>query len=126
MDLVKTRIITDDVGTLASFYGALLGVDIATNDYYTEVPTRVATVAICRRRFGEPDAAGTPDPSMEPYRVIIEFAVDDVDVQYEHVRRLGVEWIMVPTTQPWGNRSMMFRDPDGNIVNVFAPTRNVP
>jgi len=23
--------------------------------------------------------------------------------------------------QPWGNRSMLFRDPDGNLINFFAP-----
>jgi hypothetical protein len=22
---------------------------------------------------------------------------------------------------PWGNRSTMFRDPDGNLVNLFTP-----
>ena len=22
---------------------------------------------------------------------------------------------------PWGNRSTVFRDPDGNLVNVFTP-----
>jgi hypothetical protein len=22
---------------------------------------------------------------------------------------------------PWGNRSLLFRDPDGNLVNVFTP-----
>jgi hypothetical protein len=22
---------------------------------------------------------------------------------------------------PWGNRSLMFRDPDGNLVNFFTP-----
>jgi predicted enzyme related to lactoylglutathione lyase len=124
MDLVNARIVTDDVITLARFYGALLDVDVATNDYYAEVPTRVATVAICKRRFGEPDAGGTRDPSVDPNKVIIEFAVGDVDVEYVRVKRLDVEWITVPTTQPWGNRSMMFRDPDGNVVNVFAPTKN--
>jgi uncharacterized glyoxalase superfamily protein PhnB len=28
--------------------------------------------------------------------------------------------VMPPTTQPWGNRSMMFRDPAGNLVNVLS------
>jgi uncharacterized glyoxalase superfamily protein PhnB len=32
-------------------------------------------------------------------------------------------FVMEPTTQPWGNRSMLFRDPDGNLINVFAPVR---
>jgi hypothetical protein len=27
---------------------------------------------------------------------------------------------MPPTTQPWGNRSMIFRDPAGNLINLFS------
>lgn len=26
-----------------------------------------------------------------------------------------------PTTMPWGNRALLFRDPDGNLVNLFTP-----
>jgi Glyoxalase/Bleomycin resistance protein/Dioxygenase superfamily len=40
--------------------------------------------------------------------------------EYPRIAALGVEWVMPPTTQPWGNRSMMFRDPAGNLVNVFC------
>jgi catechol 2,3-dioxygenase-like lactoylglutathione lyase family enzyme len=32
-----------------------------------------------------------------------------------------VSIVLEPTDQPWGNRSMLFRDPDGNLVNFFAP-----
>ena len=28
-----------------------------------------------------------------------------------------------PTDQPWGSRSMLFRDPDGNLINFFSPIR---
>ena len=50
---------------------------------------------------------------------IIEFEVDDVDAEHQ---RLGdsVDHAMPPTTMPWGNRSMLLRDPDGNVVNLFA------
>jgi uncharacterized glyoxalase superfamily protein PhnB len=27
---------------------------------------------------------------------------------------------MSPKTQPWGSRSMIFRDPEGHLVNVFS------
>jgi uncharacterized glyoxalase superfamily protein PhnB len=27
---------------------------------------------------------------------------------------------MPPASQPWGNRSMIFRDPEGNLINVFS------
>jgi uncharacterized glyoxalase superfamily protein PhnB len=32
-----------------------------------------------------------------------------------------VEVVTEPTTMPWGNRALLFRDPDGNLVNLFAP-----
>jgi catechol 2,3-dioxygenase-like lactoylglutathione lyase family enzyme len=53
--------------------------------------------------------------------VIIEFRVDDVDKEYERLKTLVSEWVLEPTTMLWGNRSMLFRDPDGNLVNLFTP-----
>jgi uncharacterized glyoxalase superfamily protein PhnB len=46
--------------------------------------------------------------------------VDDVDQEFERINQLGVDWVLEPTTQPWGNRSMVFRDPEGNLVNIFS------
>jgi hypothetical protein len=31
--------------------------------------------------------------------------------------------VLEPTDQPWGNRAMLFRDPDGNLINFFHPIR---
>jgi predicted enzyme related to lactoylglutathione lyase len=124
MDLTKTRIVTDDVARLALFYATLVGVDIVLNDYYVEVPTPTAAVAFSRRRYTEPDAFGaygTPSPSDS---VILDFQVDDVDDHFERVDQLGVEWVLLPTTQPWGNRSMMFRDPEGNVINMFSTPKD--
>ena len=120
MDLVTARIVTATVESLTGFYGALLEIDTVANDYYVEVPTGTATLAVCRRRFTEADGCGT-QPTLSPEdRVILDFEVADADAQHDRVDRLGVDWIMRPTTQPWGARSMMFRDPDGNVVNVFS------
>ena len=52
--------------------------------------------------------------------VILEFKVTDVDREYERLQRLQVEWVKHPTTQPWGNRSIYFRDPDGNLINFYT------
>ena len=44
------------------------------------------------------------------------------------VERLATFWEQVtglpvtrPTDMPWGNRSLMLRDPDGGLVNLFTP-----
>ena len=53
--------------------------------------------------------------------VIVEWIVDDVDAEYARLEPIVREWEQEPTTMPWGNRSVLFRDPDGNLVNLFTP-----
>jgi uncharacterized glyoxalase superfamily protein PhnB len=55
------------------------------------------------------------------HTVIIEFQVDDVDADYQRLKPLVDDWVQEPTTMPWGNRSILFRDPDGNLVNLYTP-----
>jgi hypothetical protein len=31
------------------------------------------------------------------------------------------EFVQKPTLMPWGNSSILFKDPDGNLVNFFTP-----
>ena len=45
----------------------------------------------------------------------------DVDRDYERLAAVVGEFVQKPTTQPWGNRSLLFRDPDGNLINLFTP-----
>lgn len=123
MELQQCRIVTDDVAGLAGFYATLLGVPAALNEYYVEIQAGPASVGFSKRRFTEADAC----PRASGYRasgrrdeVILDFMVDDVDAEYRRIAALGVDWVMPPTTQPWGNRSMIFRDPAGNLVNVFS------
>lgn len=52
---------------------------------------------------------------------IIEFLVGDVDAEYERLRGRLDEVVTAPTTMSWGNRALLFRDPDGNLVNLFTP-----
>lgn len=52
--------------------------------------------------------------------MVLDFLVDDVDAEYPRIAALGVGWLLPPTTQPWGSRSMVFGDPEGNLVNVFS------
>ena len=125
MDLVNARIVTDDVAGLAEFYTAVIGpgvigTGVVPNDYYVELPTGGATLALCRRRFTEADGCGAPLPVTVAERVILDFEVDDVDATYARLTSLGVTWVMAPTDQPWGARSAMFRDPDGNVANLFT------
>ena len=53
--------------------------------------------------------------------VIIKFLVEDVDGVHQNLVGFVEDFVQEPTTMPWGNRSLLFRDPDGNLVNFFTP-----
>jgi catechol 2,3-dioxygenase-like lactoylglutathione lyase family enzyme len=123
MKLVQSRIVTEDVEGLAGFYARLLGVPVALNEYYVEIEAGPASVGFSRRRFTEyrePDQCQLHRGQPRRDEIILDFLVDDVDAEYPRVAALGVDWVLPPSTQPWGNRSMVFRDPAGNLVNVFS------
>jgi predicted enzyme related to lactoylglutathione lyase len=128
MDLVQSRIVTDDVARLAAFYARLVRVPVVLNDYYVEVPTAVASVGFSRRRFTEyrEDRAARPCGRRHQAEIMLDFRAVDVDAEYQRVGRLGVTWVTGPATQPWGCRSMIFRDPAGNLVNVSSPAEATP
>ena len=121
MDFVSVRIITDHVRRLVEFYEQSLQTTAtwSTPDF-AELATPSCTVAIASTRtvalFGADSARPADNRS-----VIIEFRVADVDHEYRRLVQLVDEFVQAPTTMPWGNRSLLFRDPDGNLVNFFTP-----
>jgi hypothetical protein len=44
-----------------------------------------------------------------------------VDGVYKELAGFVEDFANEPTTMPWGNRALLFRDPDGNLVNFFTP-----
>ena len=122
MDLVQSRFVTDDVAQLATFYGRLIGTDVALNDYYVEVPTGGLSIAFSKLRFTESGSLCVATPELAPSsgESILDFRTEDVDRAYDRINRIGVEWVLPPTTQPWGDRAMTFRDPQGHLVNVLS------
>jgi uncharacterized glyoxalase superfamily protein PhnB len=128
MELIQSRIVTGDVEGLAAFYARLVGTPVVLNEYYVEVPAGAQSVGFSKRRFTEcgEDLAVRPEGQRRGDETILDFMAEDVDAEYERIAALGVTWVMLPTTQPWGNRSMIFRDPEGNLVSVFSRSKGVP
>jgi predicted enzyme related to lactoylglutathione lyase len=125
VDLVQSRFVTDDVVQLATFYARLIGTDVALNDYYVEVPAGGLSIAFSKCRFTEIGSSCVATPELAPRsgESILDFRTEDVDQAYDRIDQLGVEWVLPPTTQPWGDRAMTFRDPEGRLVNVLSRVR---
>ena len=121
MQLASIRIITDDLDRLVSFYEQLTGVTAERPaPPFAELVLPSATLAVGQSQTVGLFGAGSARAA-DNHSVIIEFRVDDIDAEYTRLEALVSDWIQEPTTMPWGNRSILFRDPDGNLVNLFAP-----
>jgi predicted enzyme related to lactoylglutathione lyase len=122
MNFVSIRIITADLPRPTRFYEQITGIPVRlyTEDF-GELKTPTCTLAIGSTRtlqfFGN-DIARPADN----HTAIIEFHVADVDAEYRKLADvIAGSLVQKPTTMPWGNRSLLFRDPDGNLVNFFTP-----
>jgi predicted enzyme related to lactoylglutathione lyase len=121
MNLASLRIITEDIKRLVPFFEKITNLPATwhTEDF-AEIQTGSTKLAIGSTRtlsfFGEGIALPASNKS-----VIIEFRVDNVDECYKQIRDSISELVQEPTTMPWGNRSLLFRDPDGNLINFFTP-----
>jgi catechol 2,3-dioxygenase-like lactoylglutathione lyase family enzyme len=113
-------IVTDNVGRLLSFYRDILQIEPQTyGEDYVEFVTGGATLSLYSLAGQERLAPGSIKPASNR-SAMFEFQVDDVDKEYERLQEMDIEWIKPPTTQPWGNRSIYFRDPDGNLINFYT------
>ena len=123
MNFSSVRIITADIKRLIVFYEQVTGMPLTRyTDDFAELRTPQAALAIGSTNtlalFGGNEVA----KAAANRSVIIEFSVEDVDSRYQELAGfLGDNVVQKPTTMPWGNRSLLFRDPDGNLVNFFTP-----
>jgi predicted enzyme related to lactoylglutathione lyase len=121
MNFASVRIITDDVDRLVEFYEKVMGVSAERPaPVFAELVVPSCTLAIAHSQTVHLFGAGSA-VAADNHTVIIEFRVHDVDAEYERLKPFVDEWVKEPTTMPWGNRAVLFRDPDGNLVNLFTP-----
>ena len=125
MKLASVRLVTNNIDDLIAFYTTLTGASAARlAEDFAEIRLAGAIVAISTERAVKQFNAGAATAAANR-SAIVEFQVVDVDAVHARLSRDPIDWVMMPTTQPWGNRSMLLRDPDGNLINIFTRlTRN--
>ncbi|HUE35848.1 MAG TPA: VOC family protein [Candidatus Acidoferrum sp.] len=110
---------TRDVTALARFYEKLTGIVPDGSDEYVEFDIAGNGIAICSQRSADMFNGGAATAAANR-SVILDFQVEDVDRERARLGDFIEEFVLEPVDQPWGNRSMIFKDPDGNLINFYT------
>jgi predicted enzyme related to lactoylglutathione lyase len=106
---------TDDLNRLTPFYRDRLGMKTQMED---------AAFVVFEAPGGAPQLAlgahsEVKGASREPNRVMVDFAVDDCQAEYDRLSKAGVEFSRPPSQDPGGVIIATFHDPDGNTLQLF-------
>ena len=115
--------LTRNIERLAAFYREVLQADPQWTGPYAEFTTGPASFSLWAVDAYAEVAGAATVPEHLAGGIMLEFEVDDVDQEFRRLQQLAdfkIEFIIPPTTMPWGNRSIYLRDPDGNLVNLFT------
>lgn len=113
-------IMCDELEPMRSFYSNVLDFTIHEEDPGLFVGFQIGTLWFGLR----PRGRGYDGPAVphESAAIQLSFRVPpaDVDLAYERLQEHTVEVIEGPTDQDWPHRTLFFRDPENNVLEIFA------
>lgn len=130
MKLGYIRLLVRDFDACVAFYRDVIGFPVAMHiehAKFAEFDTGETALEIYDRgqmaeivgRANAPAADGAID------RALLTLQVDSIDETYESLKSKGVQFDVPPTDRPdWGARTAHFRDPDGNLIELFQHVTN--
>jgi catechol 2,3-dioxygenase-like lactoylglutathione lyase family enzyme len=115
-----TVIFARDMAAMRRFYEDILGFRLfrELSPGWIEYRVGANTLALARPNRTASDAA-TPDGSAS-LQLAFKVSAPDVDQCADELVRQGVSLVSPPTDQVFGHRTLFFRDPDGNLLEVFS------
>lgn len=115
-------IITENVSQLTEFYKKVLKATAEGDDIHATINSNGAGISIFSKTGMENMVEGSTKNTGNSSSVLM-FEVEDTDAEYERLKEMNIEFIMLPTTYPWGSRALWFKDPDGNIVDFYSKVK---
>lgn len=115
-----TVIFGRQMSKMREFYGTTMGFplhrELSPKWVEYRVGSNILALAEPETRFND------PLPTVGNMLVQLAFCVapQEVDACATALEERGVAIVSPPTDQPFGHRTLFFRDPDGNVLEIYA------
>ena len=120
----------EDLARALAFYRDKVGLSVRFQDKgYAELAVAGSKFALlARSRLPElVGAAHTGRPASGAHEAGVTLVVEDVDRVHRDLTSRGVTFLGAPQNRPWGQRTALFQDPEGHLIelatNLSRPTR---
>jgi len=117
-------LMVEDMGKMIRFYRDVLGFEIKEAEDTSNVYlVKDGTLFLL---YGRKDFETMTDRKYEYVKGLnghFELALyvdtfDEVDEEFAKAVEKGAEPVLVPTTEPWGQRTCYIADPEGNLIEI--------
>lgn len=126
MKLVSVRLLVNDFDACLRFYRDVLGFEAQwgkEGDGYAffNPGSDVGLELFAQRDMAAAiGATATANDGNTQDQAVVSFSVENVDAAVQQLQGRGVQFTTLPTDRPmWGVRTAHFRDPDGNLIELY-------
>ncbi|MFN6464061.1 MAG: VOC family protein [Nostoc sp. DedVER02] len=125
LQLTHLRLLVSNYKDSFLFYRDLLKFDVDWGDEnsgYAEFNTGYVKLGLFKKELMAEVVPRIEQPSyiVNRDKIALIFAVDNVDEVYQQVKSQSAIVVTEPQDRPdWGIRTAHFRDPDGNLIEIY-------
>ena len=117
-----TVLIVRDLEAARSFYGDTIGLEVLFEDDVSTGYKMADHDFLVLQEKAAAEMMSAEDVGIGAsgaYRVLMCAEVEDVDTTYQQLLDKGVNCIKAPKSQVWGRRTAYFKDPEGNLWELY-------
>jgi catechol 2,3-dioxygenase-like lactoylglutathione lyase family enzyme len=126
LQLTHLRLLVSNYKDSFLFYRDLLKFDVDWGDEesgYAELNIGYLKLGLFKKELMAEVVPRIEQPSyiVNRDKIVLVFAVDNVDEVYNQVKNQNSIVVTEPQDRPdWGIRTAHFRDPDGNLIEIYS------
>jgi catechol 2,3-dioxygenase-like lactoylglutathione lyase family enzyme len=112
-------LLCDDIPRMKRFYHEQMGFPI-NRDWGTWVEMRVGSVILALRGRTRPYDGPSFQPGSAAVQLAFRVAPGEVDTCHAELIEREIEILEPPISKEHGHRTLFFRDPEGNVLEIYA------